>query len=118
RLGAAAADQLHHQVRGAAVVADLVDGDDVGVAEAGGGPRLAHEPLRGLGAAGPRPRPQPERDPPLQPRLPRLLDAPPPPPATPAPAGAGPGPVCRPRRGPRRAGGGAARHYMPPQAIG
>ena len=45
-----AGDVLHHQVGHGAGVLDGVDGDDVVVADGGGGPGLADEPLAGGGA--------------------------------------------------------------------
>jgi hypothetical protein len=44
-------EQLHHDVRAAEVVADVVDRADVGVVERGGDARLALEPLERLGSA-------------------------------------------------------------------
>ena len=38
-------DALHHDVRNPVLLADVEDADDVRVREAGGGARLAHEPL-------------------------------------------------------------------------
>ena len=43
-----ALDQLGDQVGAAVLLAELVEGDDAGVVEAGGGLRLAHDPLPGL----------------------------------------------------------------------
>ncbi len=43
-------DELHHHVARAAVFADVVDGDDVGVAEPAGDLGFAHEALDGVGA--------------------------------------------------------------------
>ncbi|MDT0264741.1 hypothetical protein RM844_00390 [Streptomyces sp. DSM 44915] len=55
RVQAVPPDQLHDQerdpVRAAARLAQVVDGDDVGVLEPGGEPRLAQEPGAGLVAA-------------------------------------------------------------------
>ena len=45
-------DQLHDDVGGLVDLADLVDGDDVGVGDGGGGAGLLLEPLRGRAARG------------------------------------------------------------------
>ena len=47
-----AGDVLHHQVGHRLAFLDGVDGDDVVVADGGGRPGLAQEPLAGSGAGG------------------------------------------------------------------
>ena len=51
-LEAGAFDELHHEVGHALVLADVVHGDDVRVAEGGGGARLAEEAFAGVADPG------------------------------------------------------------------
>ena len=67
-------EELHDEERAAVVLADIVDGADVGVVQRRCGARLAAESLQGLGIVGEVGRQELQRDEALQPRILGFVD--------------------------------------------